>query len=65
MSSFVVFNLADQLSHAGYQPVGVSRMNVARACATAGVQMLDEMVGIDMRGIEIAEPAKRALQAYR
>ena len=43
----------------------MSRMNVARACATASVQMLYEMVGVDLSGIEIAEPAKRALQADR
>ena len=61
----MVLNLADQLTKTGYQPVGVSRMNVARACPTPGVQMLDEMVGMDISGINIAEPAKRALHAYR
>jgi hypothetical protein len=62
MSSFVSFLLADELAKAGYQPVGVSRLVAAKACARAGATSLAEMVGMNLGQMDLPAKDKQTLQ---
>jgi hypothetical protein len=64
MSSFAAFAFADQLQKAGFRAVQTSLLTTARACVSAGVTSVDEMIGMDLSQLNIPATDRMALQVH-